>query len=146
MRPVRTFIAVELSGSVIARALEAIKLLRTSGAEVGWVERAQMHLTLKFLGNVTEIETPDICRVVAEAAAKVEPFEIVFRGLGAFPRVSEPRTLWLGIDQGQVGLAELHAAIEGALQTAGGQPQRGRTADAGPWTDAHGPSKTTPSR
>ena len=116
MRSIRTFIAVELSGTVIARAQEAIKLLRTSGAEVGWVDRGQMHLTLKFLGNVPETETPDVCRVVAEAAAGVEPFEIVFRGLGAFPRASEPRTIWLGIDQGQAELAELHAAIEGALQ------------------------------
>ncbi|MGI8981601.1 MAG: RNA 2',3'-cyclic phosphodiesterase [Pirellulaceae bacterium] len=116
MRSIRTFIAVELSGTVIARAQGAIKLLKTSGAEVGWVDRAQMHLTLKFLGNVTDVETPDICRVVAEAAAGIEPFEIVFRGLGAFPRVSEPRTIWLGIDQGQEELTELHAAIEDALQ------------------------------
>src|SRR5262245_24360032 len=116
MRSIRTFIAVELSGTVIARAQEAIKLLKTSGAEVGWVDRAQMHLTLKFLGNVPENETPDVCRVVAEAAAKVEPFEIVFKGLGAFPRVSEPRTIWMGIDQGQAELAELHEAIEEALK------------------------------
>lgn len=116
MRSIRTFIAVELSGTVIARALEAIRLLKTSGAEVGWVARPQMHLTLKFLGNVPEVETPDVCRVVAEAAAGIEPFEIVFRGLGSFPRVSEPRTIWLGIDQGQEELAELRAAIEGALQ------------------------------
>lgn len=116
MRSIRTFIAVELSSTVIARAQEGIKLLKTSGAEVGWVDREHMHLTLKFLGNVTDIETPDICRVVADAARQVEPFEIVFRGLGAFPRVSEPRTLWLGIEQGQEELGELHAAIEDALK------------------------------
>ncbi len=116
MRPIRTFIAVELSGTVKARAQEAIKLLKTSGAEVGWVDMAQMHLTLKFLGNVPEVETPDVCRVVAEAAANVEPFEIVFRGLGAFPRISEPRTIWLGIEQGEEELTELHTAIEEALQ------------------------------
>jgi 2'-5' RNA ligase len=116
MRSVRTFIAVELSGTVIARAQEAIKLLKGSGAEVGWVDRGQMHLTLKFLGNVPETETPDVCRVVAEAAAGVEPFEIVFKGLGAFPRASEPRTIWMGIDQGQAELAELHEAIEESLK------------------------------
>jgi 2'-5' RNA ligase len=116
MRSVRTFIAVELSGTVIARAQEAIKLLKGSGAEVGWVDRGQMHLTLKFLGNVPETETPDVCRVVAEAAAGVEPFEMVFRGLGAFPRISEPRTIWIGIDQGQSELAELHQAIEESLK------------------------------
>ena len=116
MRSIRTFIAVELSSTVIARAQDGIKLLKTSGAEVGWVDRAQMHLTIKFLGNVTDIETPDICRVVVDAARQVEPFEIVFRGLGAFPRITEPRTIWMGIEQGQEELAELHAAIEDALK------------------------------
>ena len=116
MRSIRTFIAVELSSTVIARAQDGIKLLKTSGAEVGWVDRAQMHLTLKFLGNVSDIETPEICRVVGEAARQVEPFEIVFRGLGAFPRITEPRTIWMGIEQGQEELAELHAAIEDALK------------------------------
>ena len=116
MRSIRTFIAVELSSTVIARAPEGIKLLKTSGAEVGWVDREQMHLTLKFLGNVTDIETPDICRVVVDAAQKVEPFEIVFRGLGAFPRVTERRTIWMGIEQAHRELAELHAAVEDALK------------------------------
>ena len=116
MRSIRTFIAVELSGTVIARANEAIRLLKTSGADVSWVSTQHMHLTLKFLGNVPETETPDVCRIVAQAASLVEPFEIVCRGLGAFPAADHPRTIWLGIDQGQGELAELHAAIEDALK------------------------------
>lgn len=116
MHPIRTFIAVELASSVIARANEAMRLLKKSQAEVSWAHVEHMHLTLKFLGNVPETETPDVCRIVAAAAKEVDPFEIVFRGLGAFPTVDHPRTIWLGIDQGQAELAELHAAIEEALK------------------------------
>lgn len=115
MRRLRTFIAIELSGSVLAKAGQAVKLLQTSGAEVNWVDTRNMHLTLKFLGDVPETETPEICRVVADAASKVEPFEIICRGLGAFPKVDAPRAIWIGIEQGKEELIELHAALEKGL-------------------------------
>ena len=86
MPRVRTFIAVEMSPRVITRAGDLIDKLRVAAAEINWVRPQQMHLTLKFLGDVPDIETPDICRVVAEVAAGFEPFEITCRGAGAFPK------------------------------------------------------------
>ncbi|HUE74417.1 MAG TPA: RNA 2',3'-cyclic phosphodiesterase [Pirellulaceae bacterium] len=116
MPRLRTFIAVEMAGSVLAKAQQLIKELQTSGAEVNWVRPAQMHLTLKFLGDVPDVETPDICRVVAAAAKTVEPFEIVCRGVGAFPDIHTPRTLWMGFGQGAEELIELQSAIDDALK------------------------------
>ena len=116
MPRLRTFIAVEMSPTVIGKAQQLIKELQTSGAEVNWVRPAQMHLTLKFLGDVPDKETPDICRVVAAAAKTVEPFEIVCRGAGAFPDIENPKTLWLGFTHGTEELAELQTAIEDALK------------------------------
>jgi 2'-5' RNA ligase len=116
MPRIRTFIAVELSPSVIGRATQLIGKLASAGADVNWVKAPQMHLTLKFLGDVPDAETPDICRVVAAAAATVAPFEIVCRGIGAFPDTENPRTIWLGITQGGRELTELQSAIEEALK------------------------------
>ena len=116
MPRLRTFIAVEMSPTVIGRAQQLIRELQTSGAEVNWVKPAQMHLTLKFLGDVPDTETPDICRVVAAAAKTVEPFEVVCRGAGAFPDLDNPKTLWLGFTQGTEELVELQTAIEDALK------------------------------
>src|SRR5262245_14607697 len=107
MSRLRTFIAVELAGSVLAKAAQLIKELQAAGADVSWVKAPQMHLTLKFLGDVADTETPDICRVVADAARRFEPFEIVCRGAGAFPDVRQPRTIWLGFSQGVEELTEL---------------------------------------
>jgi 2'-5' RNA ligase len=76
-----------------------------------------MHLTLKFLGSVPDVELNDVCRVVKQAVAPVEPFEIVFRGLGAFPNPRQPRTLWLGVEQGSEEIIELQQAVEQSLQT-----------------------------
>src|SRR4051812_6039713 len=98
MPRLRTFIAVEMSSRVITRARELIDKLRSAAADVNWVRPEQMHLTLKFLGDVPDTATPDICRVVTEVAAGFEPFEIICRGAGAFPNPREPRTLWIGIE------------------------------------------------
>ena len=116
MPRLRTFIAVELSPSVIKRANDLIDGLRVAAAEVNWVKTQQMHLTLKFLGDVPDTETPDICRVVRRAAADFEPFEVTCRGVGAFPSREKPRTLWIGIEDGAEELCELQAALDEALK------------------------------
>lgn len=115
MPRLRTFIAVELSPRVISRAGALIDELRVVGAEINWVRPQQMHLTLKFLGDVADTEAPDICRVINQVAADFEPFEVVCRGAGAFPNVNDPRTLWIGIQDGAEELKELQAAIDDAL-------------------------------
>ena len=116
MQRIRSFIAVELANSVKARAKTLVEKLKTPGVDVNWVQQAQMHLTLKFLGNVADADIPEICRVVGAAAAEIEPFEIICRGLGGFPSSAEARTLWLGIEQGNDELRELQAAIDEALK------------------------------
>jgi 2'-5' RNA ligase len=89
---------------------------RVVGAEVNWVRPQQMHLTLKFLGDVPDTETPDICRVVKQVADDFEPFEVVCRGAGAFPNLREPRTLWIGIQDGEEELKQLQREIDDALK------------------------------
>jgi len=116
MARLRTFVAVELAPSVAARAGELIDKLRVAAAQVNWVKTQHMHLTLKFLGDVPDTETPDICRVVAGVAKKFEPFEITCRGVGAFPTSEHPRTIWIGIEDGAEALCALQAAVEGALK------------------------------
>ena len=116
MSRLRTFIAVELAASVIGKAQELIKRLQAAGADVNWVKSPQMHLTLKFLGDVPDTETPEICRVVAETARRFEPFELICRGAGAFPDVHQPRTIWLGFSQGVSELTELQRLIDDALK------------------------------
>jgi 2'-5' RNA ligase len=127
MPRIRTFIAVEMSPRVIARTGDLIDKLRVVPAEINWVRPQQMHLTLKFLGDVPDTETPDICRVVDEVAVNFEPFEITCRGAGAFPNVRDPRTLWIGIEDGAEELQRLQAEIENGLKArlGYGKEQRG---------------------
>lgn len=119
MQNIRTFIAVEVGNDVKARAGDLIRRLKRTGADVKWVEPQNMHITLKFLGDVPNVEVPDVCRVVSEAVAGQPSFEVEFTSAGAFPDNRRPKTLWLGVGEGEglERLQQLNEAIEERLHS-----------------------------
>jgi RNA 2',3'-cyclic 3'-phosphodiesterase len=118
-RSVRTFIAVEISSEVRIRAGRLIARLAAAGADVRWVKPEHMHLTLKFLGDVDLREMPDVCAAVARAVSPLPPFNLRIAGTGAFPNATNPRTVWLGADEGVEEIAELEERIGVALADLG---------------------------
>jgi len=108
---IRTFVAAEISSAVRGRVADVIERLRGTGADVKWVDTKNLHVTLKFLGDVDEGEIHLVCRAVEQAVAGVPPFEFEVRGAGAFPDTRRPRTVWLGIAEGSQQLAELNERI-----------------------------------
>jgi len=115
LRRVRTFIAVELSPGVKHRAGELVKKLKPTGADVKWVPPEQMHLTLKFLGEVPRDDIIPLCRITQEVAAQIQPFDLGFRGTGAFPHTDHPRSLWIGVEEGLEEIRALQKALEQAI-------------------------------
>lgn len=116
---IRTFVAVEIEPAVRQRAAKAIERLKGTGADVTWVSPQNMHLTLKFLGEVKSHETAEICQAVEDAVEGVEPFELEIRGAGAFPRTDRPGTIWLGGGEGEKEVAALAGKIDDALDELG---------------------------
>ena len=112
MDTLRTFIAVELPKAVTHRAGQLIDRLNVTSAKVKWVEPHNMHLTLKFLGDVNTRMIPDVCQAVSTAAEPLEPFDLQCCGAGAFPSSQRPRTVWLGAGDGEENVLELHDKIE----------------------------------
>jgi 2'-5' RNA ligase len=122
---VRTFVAVELSEDVRSQAGRLIDRLAQAGANVKWVARENMHLTVKFLGDVPEEQIASVCRAVEDSVRALDPFEAELRGAGAFPNAARARTIWLGVGTGTDQLVQLHAAMDKALRTLG-FPREGR--------------------
>jgi 2'-5' RNA ligase len=118
-RSLRTFVAVEMSPEVRARAEQLIGRLRGTEAKVTWVKPPTMHLTLKFLGDVDLVDMPAVCEAVNGAVGELPPFEIEVRGAGAFPSVARPRTIWVGVGRGIEELIEVHNSVERALSRLG---------------------------
>jgi 2'-5' RNA ligase len=117
--PLRTFVAVEIGPEVRKAATELIKKFRALRADVKWVEPHNLHITLKFLGEVPEPQTEEICQVVTAVAAETAPFEFELRGAGVFPHLGRPRTIWLGVGEGHEALVALHRQIDKALAKLG---------------------------
>ena len=118
---VRTFVATEISDPVRRAAAQLIKTLGAISADVKWVEPQNLHLTVKFLGDVSLKETARICQAVQKAAAEVKPFELTFGGVGAFPNPERPRTIWIAghCEDAADGMALLHEKVEQRLAKLG---------------------------
>jgi 2'-5' RNA ligase len=119
MSKTRTFIAVDALDAVHAAALTAIDRLRGAAECVKWVEPDNLHWTMQFLGDLTDQEMAEVCLRTTRAAARHESFELAGLGVGAFPSIQRPRTLWLGAGQGRDELTALHTSIDEGLFSLG---------------------------
>ena len=111
---VRCFIAVEVNEAAtldgIARAQQS---LRATGANLQLVERENIHLTLKFLGDVREGLLPEVIKVVSETS--FEPFRVALKGVGVFPNFRRPRVVWVGVKEGAEELEAVFRELEPRL-------------------------------
>jgi len=114
----RTFIAIELDGSVLDRVDAVRERLRAVGADVKWVERENTHLTIKFIGEINPDRAPEIAAVLGEAVERTPRFDIEVGGVGTFPP-RRPRVLWVGTADPSGALARLHAELEDRLEKLG---------------------------
>ncbi len=118
---IRTFIAIELNDALhraLGETQENLKQARAAKV-VRWVAPENIHLTLKFLGDVDAEKIPDVNRAIEQACVGVAPFVINIRGLGAFPNLQRPNVVWIGMS-GQTDAAELLAKkIEDACAALG---------------------------
>ena len=119
MARTRTFVAVETTAEIRRRAAELAALLSGVAGDVKWVATENLHWTLQFLGEVEDLEIPELCAEVAMAAAECEPFELAAAGAGAFPSADRPRTLWIGAGQGADEMMALQTSIERRLKKRG---------------------------
>ena len=118
---IRSFIAFDIdSESVIKRLTEVQNTLANTGANLKIVQPQNIHVTMRFLGNIS----PNIIDSIYEEMEQVSfaPFEIELRGVGAFPTLKYPRVLWVGIKKGAEELADISGQLEPRLRRLGFKP------------------------
>lgn len=116
MNTIRAFIAVEIDPQTKQKISGLISSLKKSNADVKWVAEEQMHLTLKFLGNIEQTKIQEISDTLNSISANSSPFTIHLSQLGAFPNIDHPRVIWLGIDKGADMLKTFAEKIELGLE------------------------------
>jgi len=119
----RAFIAIEVTDEVRGALAEAQQELSASPAKVKWVAPENIHLTLKFLGNVSEDAEPQVEAAMGQAAGD-GPFEFAVEDLGRFPPRGKPRVVWAGVSQGAEAVTAVQATLEAALRPLGFEKER----------------------
>ena len=87
----------------------------TAPGDVRWTKPEQLHLTLKFLGDVPASAVEALKKSMTEACAGVRPFYLRARGIGFFPDSRSPRVIWVGFEGDENGLTDLQTRVERAL-------------------------------
>lgn len=124
MEQIRSFIAIELPDEfrlALARLQERLK--SGSRALVKWVDPQGIHLTLKFLGNISPDMVGRITTALEGAVRGMSPFHLEAGGLGAFPSLKRVRVVWVGIAGEVDRLSRLQRSIESALVPLGFAPE-----------------------
>jgi 2'-5' RNA ligase len=125
---VRLFVAVEIAPLVAAAASALSDLLRRRAgrlapdARITWIPTARLHITVRFIGNADDART-DAIRAALEPPLRVEPFDLVLAGSGAFPRAGAPRVLWAGVSAGGESLDKVEREVTARLQEVGVAPE-----------------------
>src|SRR5215208_2028699 len=112
---IRTFVCIEVPETVKQRIASLQQELRTSPAQISWVKPSNIHLTLKFLGDVPASRVEAIHLAVKRAATSIQGFEIEVGGAGCFPAPRNPRVLWVGLTDLPESLKQLHGSLEAEL-------------------------------
>lgn len=118
---IRAFIAVDLDDPVIEKVCNVVEILKSRITEIRWLRKENLHLTLKFLGNIAESQVEPITAALRHPLGLFSPCTISAKALGVFPDFRRPKILWVGLTGDQ--LVQLAAEIESALMPIGFTPE-----------------------
>lgn len=109
---IRTFLAIELPRALLSKIEEVQVGLRSSQADVRWVSLENLHLTLKFFGNIDESQIEPIVQSIDQAVQETPPIHLRAKGMGAFPNLRNPRVIWIGFVEGKEDLTSFQNKLE----------------------------------
>lgn len=124
MSLLRAFIAVEIPPHIQQAIHKATSNLRSElGAAIRWVSPENIHLTLKFLGDISPAQVDALTQMLRAQADSVPAFDVEVGGLGSFPDVKRARVLWVGL-HAPAELAALSRGIESACARLGYESEK----------------------
>ena len=116
---IRTFVAIPLPAAWAAYAARVSAALAGRVRGVSWVREENLHLTIRFLGDLGESGVARLGEAVARAADTLHAPVASPGALGAFPSLERPRVVWIGVATGREGLTAVGAAVNAAIDRAG---------------------------
>ena len=116
---IRTFVGFELPEKIRSFISSIQEDLKSNRLDARWVQPKNIHLTLKFLGNINKDDAQKVGAAIFKSAADYAPISLAAKGIGAFPGINRPRVLWIGI-KGQIDmLIQLQKSLDDKLEEIG---------------------------
>jgi len=112
MKLPRTFIAVDIGEEIKQRLLKVQRRLEETGADLKFVEFENIHLTMKFLGDIPINRIDEVCEALKKVASAAKPYEILVKGIGVFPSPSYMRVIWAGVSEGGRETLAIHRQLD----------------------------------
>ena len=116
---IRTFIAIRISSELEQAFKKLLEELKRVQCNVKWVNPESVHLTLKFLGNLTKTKIGEVLEGTKEASRDFSSFQIRTKERGAFPSIKRPRVFWVGLEADGQTLIQLQNKIDDELSGLG---------------------------
>lgn len=123
MKVYRTFVAVLIAEDLTQKVAEVQSEAKKLAPDVKWVAPENVHVTLKFLGDVREDRLPQVLSAIEDALRGRSAFEMSLSGIGAFPNPERAKVVWIGIEKGIDHIRELAKAVESGLERVGFSPE-----------------------
>ncbi len=121
---VRAFIGIDIDEVVRHKLVATQEQLQATGAQLKLVEPPNIHVTMKFLGEVPEDKIGAIAEALKRAAAGTGQFDIRVKGIGVFPNLRYIRVVWAGVAEGRDEIIGLYQKIDREVQPLGFRPER----------------------
>ena len=112
---IRTFLALDLDEPIRRHLAAATGDFPEAGSKIRWVVPENLHVTLKFLGDVGDDDVAAVCKVVSDVAERVEPFDFDVAALCCVPPAGAVRMVWAQVSDPAGRIASLFAQVESAL-------------------------------
>ena len=124
MEKIRTFVAIEIPSEIQEKINELQIKLKPLAGGISWVRSQNIHLTLKFLGEIDQNLLGSVISTVTQAAEGFTPFQIKILGAGFFPNAQRPRVIWVGCEETSHRLLRLQTTLENSLATIGFEKEK----------------------
>jgi 2'-5' RNA ligase len=115
---IRAFVALRMAPRVDDAIIAFVDRLKPLSSDVSWVDSANLHLTLKFLGAAVPLDALEpLVSSLERLARSIVPFEVLTGGVGGFPNLRRPRVIWVGLESAD--LSALASRVEAVAIEAG---------------------------
>ncbi|MBT9437873.1 MAG: RNA 2',3'-cyclic phosphodiesterase [Desulfobacterales bacterium] len=116
---IRTFIAFKLPKNIISSISEIQNRFKSYAFKARWVNPANIHLTLKFLGDINYTDIEKVSEAIINAVNSHTPVSLAVKGAGVFPGIKRPRVIWVGLTGEIEKLVGIQNDIEENLEELG---------------------------